>query len=503
MKMGDQGIERRPQGRNTELLRKLSDAVNGHAATATFALGGSIPISYGKNSFGTEFAGCPPVRLICDDDAFPMTDSYDKACSITFPKPGPKDYDDKQEQYDTQFDKLLKRCQVATFGLDGEDVLNEEYRKARKLDPTVFCTNFHPHDQGILDSIQQGLLPSTVRGGLELAVGPQGIRAELYKLNIYSGPSGKFRPHVDTPRGPTQFGSLVVCLPTHHEGGILRVKHRDQTIDFDWATKSDQQVIQWAAFYGDCEHEVLEVTAGHRITFSYNLYYSFVGEVGRAVHVPHQFPFYNIARDIVQEPTFLPHGGLIGFYCSHQYAHATNSGRKSLPHAFKGVDLAIYSVFRNLGFNVGVHPIIKNEQYQMGGMSYKQLMRDTHDLARPDHVEYFLRKLEKAQIAADKARAKDSYSFDRETEYTTSVGTELHGPTCQDYAGDGYEYGNEASMTWEFSAAAILVVVPRSGARLRQAANGGGLDFSSLPLHDDESHSPCSDTGLWDNDSDV
>jgi hypothetical protein len=61
-----------------------------------------------------------------------------------------------------------------------------------------------------------------------------GVVAELYKLNvsfvptnvlsngadvwkIYSGPSGRFRKHVDTPRGATQFGSLVVCLPYPHQ----------------------------------------------------------------------------------------------------------------------------------------------------------------------------------------------------------------------------------------------------------------------------------------------
>jgi hypothetical protein len=42
----------------------------------------------------------------------------------------------------------------------------------------------------------------------------RGIRAELYKLNAYSAPSGHFKPHVDTPRSDTQIGSLVVCLPT-------------------------------------------------------------------------------------------------------------------------------------------------------------------------------------------------------------------------------------------------------------------------------------------------
>ena len=51
-----------------------------------------------------------------------------------------------------------------------------------------------------------------------------GIVAQLYKLNVYSAPSGKFKSHVDTPRAPEQFGSLVVCLPSPHQGRYLIVK---------------------------------------------------------------------------------------------------------------------------------------------------------------------------------------------------------------------------------------------------------------------------------------
>lgn len=39
---------------------------------------------------------------------------------------------------------------------------------------------------------------------------------------VYSAPSGKFRAHVDTPRGEGFFGSLIVCLPSNHEGRSAR-----------------------------------------------------------------------------------------------------------------------------------------------------------------------------------------------------------------------------------------------------------------------------------------
>ena len=214
---------------NTALLQKLASAVNGHAATATFACGGSIPLS--DLSTGNLGSGAqnivPSVTVRWDSKDWDI-----KQSRIDFPLPY---YDDVSRR---MLIDLLRCCQPATFGVDGRDVLDEKYRKAAKLDTSEFSTNFHPHDCGILDSIQQILLPSTIRGAQGVGIGPQGVRAELYKLNvftliyaycsaasgankllqIYSAPSGKFLAHVDTPRGVLQFGSLVVCLPCQHEG---------------------------------------------------------------------------------------------------------------------------------------------------------------------------------------------------------------------------------------------------------------------------------------------
>lgn len=65
---------------------------------------------------------------------------------------------------------------------------------------------------------------------------------------------------------------MVVCLPSVHEGGQLVLRHHGRETVFDWSGEQGRNTIQWAAFYSDCEHEVLEVTAGHRLTLTYNLY---------------------------------------------------------------------------------------------------------------------------------------------------------------------------------------------------------------------------------------
>lgn len=80
-----------------------------------------------------------------------------------------------------KLNELLKGCDPATFGLGGEAVLDESYRKAVKLDNNEFTTSFNPYEFGIIDKIGQLLLPSiTTKRSLQL----RGVRAELYKLNV-------------------------------------------------------------------------------------------------------------------------------------------------------------------------------------------------------------------------------------------------------------------------------------------------------------------------------
>ena len=73
--------------------------------------------------------------------------------------------------------QLANVCDVATFGINDRDVLDETYRKAGKLDSQYFSAKFDPVATGLLDSLREMLL---VGHGNEMS-----IRAELYKLNVY------------------------------------------------------------------------------------------------------------------------------------------------------------------------------------------------------------------------------------------------------------------------------------------------------------------------------
>lgn len=161
---------------NIELLKQLSSAINGEAVSAAFACGGSIPVTSDYDENIGLLAGLvnPPVTVRWDSSYNPAAVS-----KVAFP------IQSDDEAAGANFNALLDRCQPATFGTDGRDVLDETYRKASKLDNEIFCTDFHPHDCGIVDAVQQILLPSTVPAEqLGFSGGPYGVRADLYKLNV-------------------------------------------------------------------------------------------------------------------------------------------------------------------------------------------------------------------------------------------------------------------------------------------------------------------------------
>ena len=188
-------------------LKELKEALDG--TTSNYVCGGFINVNPAWDGIPTrtQLSMCPPIVVRFDGDG---------ATKLTFPI-------DLHSLEQNALDQLLQGSDQATFGYKGKDVLDESYRKATKLDSSKFSTNFHPHDYGIIDAIRQTLF-STLVG--PLATGEYlketmegfGVISQLYKLNVYSAPSGKFKSHVDTPRAAEQFGSLVVCLPHPHQG---------------------------------------------------------------------------------------------------------------------------------------------------------------------------------------------------------------------------------------------------------------------------------------------
>jgi hypothetical protein len=75
-----------------------------------------------------------------------------------------------------ELEALTQACEPATFGRANEDVLDETYRKAGKMDRSRFATQFDLAEARLLD---------VIRGELLRENKDKGVVAELYKLNVY------------------------------------------------------------------------------------------------------------------------------------------------------------------------------------------------------------------------------------------------------------------------------------------------------------------------------
>ncbi|KAI0686996.1 hypothetical protein C8Q76DRAFT_686525 [Earliella scabrosa] len=284
----------------------------------------------------------------------------------------------------TQLQHLAETCQPATFGVDNEDVMDETYRKAGKLDTEDFLVGFEVVRSGILDVVHSEL-------AIDRLVKEDAIRAELYKLNVY-GPGSFFKPHVDTPRSELQFGSLVIVFPTTHEGGELKIRHpndpNDEAAEDDraeWTFDSNalltgctEPSIAYVAFFSDVEHEVMPVLSGYRLTITYNLYWAEpkTPSAATSLSVPcsistTESDLKAMMQKLLDDPTFLPDGGRLMFGLAHKYplppAHDFASARdavQSVGARLKANDAVIYRVMQDLSLSASFKILYSvNEKY--------------------------------------------------------------------------------------------------------------------------------------------
>ena len=79
-----------------------------------------------------------------------------------------------------QLEHLAEACDPATFGVGGEDVYDETYRKAGKLDKNDFAIGFDVNRSDLAHIIRSELLVEHGEGSSS-----DEIIFELYKLNVY------------------------------------------------------------------------------------------------------------------------------------------------------------------------------------------------------------------------------------------------------------------------------------------------------------------------------
>ncbi|KAJ7058384.1 hypothetical protein C8F01DRAFT_1027084 [Mycena amicta] len=242
---------------------------------------------------------------------------------------GAAQYIDFNAPTNDALEKLAAACQKATFGAEHGDVLDETYRKAGKLDVENFSARLDVASSGILDAISPELLVS------QDAQDDRVIRAEMYKLNVY-GPGSFFKAHKDTPRANNMIGSLVVVLPTEHEGGALTLSQGEGKWVFDSASQLKMPqgaanggkvppAVAYIAFFSDVTHTVEPVISGYRVTLTYNLFLtartsgSSATAPNTRIAPPPELACETSLRVLLSDRAWFPNGGFLAFGLAHQY----------------------------------------------------------------------------------------------------------------------------------------------------------------------------------------
>ena len=165
----------------------------------------------------------------------------------------------------------------------------------------------------------------------ELGVPPRSVKAELYKLLLYEK-GGHFKPHRDTEKAQGMFATLVVQLPSRFTGGEMIIRHAGKQRSFPQGADTGMCAfgVHYVCHYADCEHEVMPVESGYRLSAVYSLCYT---GSGPKPSVDGQGSGVQELRQTIHR---LPKGSLMVLPLDHQYT--TSSVSHMGVAALKGTD---------------------------------------------------------------------------------------------------------------------------------------------------------------------
>jgi predicted 2-oxoglutarate/Fe(II)-dependent dioxygenase YbiX len=159
-----------------------------------------------------------------------------------------------------QAEQLINVAERAPYGRGGETLVDTTVRRTWQIGA----------DQIQIAGSQWAKMLTAIVAKAAQGLGvTEPVAAELYKLLIYDEGS-HFVSHRDTEKSPGMFATLLVTLPSLHNGGDLLVRHKGREVRLEMRCE-DPSEVAFAAFYADCVHEVLPVSSGYRMVLVYNL----------------------------------------------------------------------------------------------------------------------------------------------------------------------------------------------------------------------------------------
>ncbi|KAH7092044.1 hypothetical protein FB567DRAFT_588356 [Paraphoma chrysanthemicola] len=281
-------------------------------------------------------------------------------------------------------------CRQAPFGKGDQTLVDESVRKTWELDASEFsCSN--PQWTPYLDQL-------AIQAMEDLGVQVPG-HTQPYKLLSYEE-GAFFKAHRDTEKVPGMFGTLVVCLPSAHEGGSVRLVHGGKERMIETASKSafDMTTLAW---YSDVQHEIQPVSPGYRLVLTYNLVQPETApkQTAAALDASHE-KLEKLLRTWIEE---CPQTKLFEYPLEHQYT-PSNLSLKSL----KGQDAAKGRYLQALCANTGSY-------WFLAKMTKSREEKD-YLLPSGKTISLDLRSIQKDNILADPDALYMNRSADSEDE---------------------------------------------------------------------------------------
>lgn len=236
---------------------------------------------------------------------------------------------------------------------------------------------------------------------------------------------------------------LDVCIPA----GLQK-----PAVEQNWST--DRILKRWqlpaerfATTFNISEHGILTdiqvepVTKGHRVTLVYDLVTAEDGDVAAnedtAIHDAStslkqaaELPFLTALSTALQDPSFMPKGGMLGIACNHRYAIST--GTKLTWQLLKGIDTAVYAAARRVGIVPNLRFVFRLG-YGGSWCNSIQIMRDNDDSSSDAEYDPILALNYDLDSEADIVWLnKDTLRYDNEHEYRKWNGNEVC--TCAEYS---------------------------------------------------------------------
>ncbi|MGB0847115.1 MAG: 2OG-Fe(II) oxygenase, partial [Thiolinea sp.] len=129
---------------------------------------------------------------------------------------------------DAQAEQLIQLCSRAPYGKGTQTLVDESVRKVWELDSSKISSG---------NQAWQRFIKRILRHYEEvLDLQGQTLIAHPYKLLLYDAGSF-FLSHQDSEKEDGMVATLVITLPSAHEGGELTIRHRNQSVSIDFSSQ--------------------------------------------------------------------------------------------------------------------------------------------------------------------------------------------------------------------------------------------------------------------------